>query len=298
MTPLWNCRYVLHRRKSIFLQNWLEKGVWSVLHLLDHTGNILTFENFSTKYNILNKRQYKLVINAIPQTVLLMASNLYKNGVKPNIPSLLLNGNNICNSNLKNISIRNLFNKEIFTVSIPNVPILNVFSKSEIQILRSKIFKLPITPKAKEIQYKITSGIYPSADFLSKRFGFETNNCTFCNDHIETTKHVFFECMYLNAFWDDVHHWMSKYIPTPEFECENVLYGFIIKNSGHDLCINTITVLGKFFIHKNRFLKCKPNFHAFHNELCLFFSSLKHMKKKTAIKLLNIVEEARLMDNP
>ena len=137
ITPLWNCRYVLDKRKSIFLQNCLDKGVWSVLHLLDCTGYILTFEQFSTKYNISDERQYKLVIKAIPQAVLLMASGLCRNGARSNLPCILINSYTICDSKLTNVGIRNTFNKEVFPISLPKVPILNFFSKTTTQILRS-----------------------------------------------------------------------------------------------------------------------------------------------------------------
>uniref|UniRef100_A0A3Q2ZDV5 Reverse transcriptase domain-containing protein n=1 Tax=Kryptolebias marmoratus TaxID=37003 RepID=A0A3Q2ZDV5_KRYMA len=48
---LWNCRYIKSNRKSIFANNWLEQGVWSVMHLLNN-GEIMSFENFSVKYNL------------------------------------------------------------------------------------------------------------------------------------------------------------------------------------------------------------------------------------------------------
>jgi len=50
------------------------------------------------------------------------------------------------------------------------------------------------------------------------------------------------------------------------------MFGIILKDPLHDLAINLIIVLGKFFIHKNKFLKSRPNFYIFHKELCLYFS--------------------------
>lgn len=298
MTPLWNCRYVLHKNKSIFLQSWFDRGIWSVMHLLDCSGKILAFENFSTKYNITDKRLYNQMVKAIPQAVLSMASDLLKNKIKPSLPSLMLNGYRLNDFKLTNFVLRNILNKEIFPNPSSRNSILNFFSKKDTQILRSKFYKFPIAPKIKENHFKILNRIYPSAEFLSKRFGFENNNCSFCNEHTETTDHLFWECMYSEAFWDDLHHWLSKYVPVPAFECENILYGFVINNFLLDMLVNVVVILGKFFIHKCRFLKCKPVFYVFHKEMSLFFSSLKHMKKRTAVKLLNMIEDIKLMDNP
>ena len=64
------------------------------------------------------------------------------------------------------------------------------------------------------------------------------------------------------------------------------------------MAINTIIILAKFFIHKNKFKKSKPIFYVFHKELSQYFSSLKYMKKKFAIKLYNLVEEFNLQQNP
>lgn len=295
-TPIWNCRYVLHKRKSILLQNWLENGIWSVMHLLDTTGNILTFPNFSSKFNITDENQYNIVVKAIPQAVKLLAKNLYQNKVYPRLPKLMLRDCNLSDSKLSNRAIRYIFNKELYPFVSSRNRIRNFFCKKDAEKLRSKFFKLPVAPKAKEIHFKVLNGIYPSADFLCKRFGFENGNCSFCNEQNETTDHIFYECMYTNAFWDDLHHWLSKYIPVPDIQLQNVLFGFIINNTLYDLSINSILILGKYFLHKNRFLKCKPLFNVFHKELCLYFSSLKLMKTRTAVTLYEIIDELNLKE--
>lgn len=37
-TPLWNNRYILSNRKSLFLDTWMEKGIWSVSQLMNGSG--------------------------------------------------------------------------------------------------------------------------------------------------------------------------------------------------------------------------------------------------------------------
>ncbi|XP_013856001.1 uncharacterized protein LOC106511813 [Austrofundulus limnaeus] len=294
--PIWNCRYILHNRKSLFLQNWLDKDIWSVMHLIDRTGNILKFEDFYSKFNINDKKQYKKVVNAIPQAIITIASNLDTNIADLKLPSLLIDNKNLLDSKINNITIRLIFNEKLHPLSFCRNSILNSFSKENAAQLRGNFYKFPIPPKVKEIHFKIVNGIYPSADFLFKRFGFESTNCSFCKEHIETTNHIFYECIYTCAFWEDLHHWLSKHMQIPDLRIENIIFGFIIDNSVNNLTINSIVILGKFFVHKNRFLKTKPNFVAFHKELCLFFSSLKHMKKKNAVKLLTLVKELNIME--
>jgi len=53
MVPIWNNRCILIKRKSFFYGEWMEKGVWSIVHLLDNYGNFLTYDVFIKKYNLI-----------------------------------------------------------------------------------------------------------------------------------------------------------------------------------------------------------------------------------------------------
>lgn len=45
-------------------------------------------------------------------------------------------------------------------------------------------------------------------------------------------------------------------------------------------------------------MKSKPNFSVFHKEMCHYFSSLKYMEIKNAMKLYKLVEDLNLTENP
>ena len=94
-TPIWNCRYLLFKNKSLFYKDWLEKGIWSVMHLLDDAGNLISFEDFVSKFNLNDRYQYTVITKAIPQSVIIMSYNFLQNNVNPTLPSLLMNGHNI-----------------------------------------------------------------------------------------------------------------------------------------------------------------------------------------------------------
>lgn len=76
---------------------------------------------------------------------------------------------------------------------------------------QTKYLKFSISPKAKEINFKILNGVYPSSEILRQRFEIGTNKRVFCDD-IETTNHLFFKCMYSEAFWLDLHNWFNPRI--------------------------------------------------------------------------------------
>ena len=69
--------------------------------------------------------------------------------------------------------------------------------------IRTRYVSYPISPKTKEVHFKILSNIYLSGELLRKRFGIDHNNCTFSNNDIETTEHLFVDCIYAATFWAD-----------------------------------------------------------------------------------------------
>jgi len=103
--------------------------------------------------------------------------------------------------------------------------------------------------------------IYPSKELLRLPFGIDDNTCTFCENDVETTDHVFFSCNVIQLFWCDVHkrvkHQISSF-PT-SISRDDVTFGL----SKGELCINTIACLAKFFIHNCRIVKSSPKFVVF-----------------------------------
>ena len=298
-TPLWNCRYVVFRNKSLCFNNWLDKGIWSVMHLLDNTGNIMTYENFCVKFNVNNRKQYDIIVKAIPQAMVTTSRNLYLSNANPQLPELLVNGFPLTNLNVPNHTIRKIFVNELYPYLTNRNSVLKHFSKEDSEKLRTKYLKFPIAPKVKEVHFKILNGIYPSGEFLNHRFGLDIRNCPFCDEHVESTEHLFYDCKYATAFWEDFHYWLyPKVEHLPELAKEDVIFGIVMNNNAHDLAINTLICLGKFFLHKNKYLNAQPKFIIFHKELCLYFSSLKVMRTKNAVKVCNLVEELKLADHP
>ncbi|XP_023816074.1 uncharacterized protein LOC111948249 [Oryzias latipes] len=284
-TPLWNCRYITIRNKSIFVPTWFENGIWSLMHLLNDDATLMSFDDFTAKYGSLtNRKEFEKIIEAINQNVVSSVSDLFHNDIyrHPTIPKLLINGLNIATAKLPNHEIREYLNETSFPyISNPNY-ITQYFNISEKKQIRTKYFKLPIPPKAKEVHFKTFSGIYPSKELLRKRFGIPENCCSFCHVEIETTVHLFFECFYSDFFWNSLHYWLFPKIPLlAEFSIKDIIFGFILENRNTELILNVVIILGKFYIHKCRFLKIKPYFSTFHRELCSFFSICKLHGKQT-----------------
>ncbi|KAF7643665.1 hypothetical protein LDENG_00235560, partial [Lucifuga dentata] len=300
-TPIWNNRYITVKNKSLYNKNWMEKEIWSVIHLVDRSGDLLSYNNFCLKYNLVcNRSEFKSITKAIPKSILNLIKGILTNPtpICPHLPQLLIGGCDFNEIKIPNKTIRNNFNY----ISYPSLSFRNsvsqFYGKDTITMLQTKYLNFPITPKAKELHFKTLNGVYPSSDFLRQRFGFETNNCIFC-DECETTDHFFFECIHSKTLWQDIHDWLHPNIfDLHDFTKENIIFGLSVINKKDEFLINNIVILGKFYIHKSKYMKVKPRFCVFHNEFLLYTKALKLITKKNALQLLNIIEEYHLKEKP
>uniref|UniRef100_A0A1A8L6V8 Reverse transcriptase domain-containing protein n=1 Tax=Nothobranchius pienaari TaxID=704102 RepID=A0A1A8L6V8_9TELE len=299
-TPIWNNRYITIKNKSLYKKDWMDKGIWSLIHLTDNEGRVMTHENFCHKYNItVDQNSFASIIRAIPIPTLNLIQEIVSNShsVSPALPHLVAGNFDFKSVKTPNKTIR----KMLDDISHPSLPFRNsikqIFPIDNIYSLRSKYLKFPITPKAKEIHYRVLNDVYPSGEFLRQRCGFETNKCVFCDD-IETSVHLFFQCIYSEALWTDIHDWLYTKMRIEPLSENDVIYGAILDNTEWDFLVNNIIIVAKFYIHKCRYGKVKPRFYAFHNECLSFSKALKFMKSKHAMKLLNLFEKYDLKTKP
>ena len=155
---------------------------------------------------------------------------------------------------------------------------------------------MPLPPKAKETHFKVFNDIYPSSNLLRQRFNLDSQNCLFCDEHTETTDHLFFTCTFSNTFWKDLYVWLEPKVPSlPHFTNRDITFGILREDKNSELLLNTLLILGKAFIHKCRCIRTQPLLVIFKREFALFYKSLKFMKKKGK-KLLNIIENLKLLE--
>lgn len=154
--------------------------------------------------------------------------------------------------------------------------------------------KWPIAPRIKEMQFKILNNYYPSAETLRGRFGFEVENCEFCQNDPEKTEHLFFLCSFSKTFWENVHAWLSNKInDLKQFTIEDILLFKSKLTKETSILINLVIIMGKYHIHKSKWRKQLPNLKCFKNEFKMYLSSTNLIKNtnQTAEKICEAVEE-------
>ena len=152
--------------------------------------------------------------------------------------------------------------------------------------IRTSYLSFPISPKVKEVHFKVMNEIYPCNNFLHQRFNMDVNVCTFCNSDIETAEHLFFSCSVTQTFWDAFQYWiMYDTQNIPMLTYEYVKFGLQMENRTTEFGVNNLILMAKYFIHKCRFLKTSPVFNAFLNDIILYKQSLKCCKTKKSPNL-------------
>ncbi len=111
---LWNNSYITVNRKSVYLQSWMDKGVYFLSDILDQSANLLSYENFMNKWLFpIKYKEYNSVMKAIPSGLLmLMRSHMLSYNICRSEPVLCLNGVDINSTNCTNTFIRQIFYKK------------------------------------------------------------------------------------------------------------------------------------------------------------------------------------------
>lgn len=100
--PIWNNGTVLDRNKTIFIKSWMDKGIWSVIHILDENGDILSLKDLSFKYDLeFSVTDYNKVIRNIPNALVHLIKASISNMTNPRLKTIAVDGINILNKKMQ-----------------------------------------------------------------------------------------------------------------------------------------------------------------------------------------------------
>lgn len=152
--------------------------------------------------------------------------------------------------------------------------------------------KFFLTNKVKEMSFKITQRFYPVRYFIKKFRSDIDTSCSFCEASSETVDHLFWECPFARSFWNNVDALIvQKILYNFSLSFRHILFGFYIKDNilmDASFCINLLLFIGKFHIHKCKFMKSKPHFNFFKEELKMYLNTIYTSVNKKAMKTSRI----------
>lgn len=160
----------------------MERGIWSVQHLMDERGNIVDFDDFHHKYNLTcSRNDYWAVIKVIPQAFISMIKGiLMYTPVTHKLFTLSTGGCSFLEKTCNNKFLSSTLSKEYFPLSLERKHILQEYSTLIGKRIRCRFFSFPIPPKAKEVHFKTINDIYPCSEFTRLKFNLDSNECAFC----------------------------------------------------------------------------------------------------------------------
>ena len=302
--PLW----FNPKLKFKFIKNWYDKGIRSINDIVDHNGNILSFENLKITYGIAGTFiEYSALINSIPRNWKnYLTDNIIVKNSYPQQPvwiAYLLKFKKGCSHIYK-----------VFQNCLTSSHPMNCIQKwneetnvsQDIEIW-NKIFTIPfkatVETKLREFQYKVLHRFLPTRKFLFKIKLIDTDKCTFCGTEVEDLTHLFFNCTHVKNLWQELKLWLLSLNETVnDLTVTDILFGII----GGQPVINHIIMITKYFIYRSsisntqlNLLKLKENIkmcYRIEKQMCLASHSMAKFYGKWS-NFVNVLENPPRNDN-
>ncbi|KAF7650660.1 hypothetical protein LDENG_00122010, partial [Lucifuga dentata] len=117
-------------------------------------------------------------------------------------------------------------------------------------------FKFCISNKVKEVYFKILHNIHPCNSWVA-RFSDKDPLCTFCKNQDEFLIRLFYSCEFSVKFWSDLEDLLVYKGCNVELSGKNVIAYFDDSLPFKNM-VNLVVLLGKYHIHKSKFLNSLP----------------------------------------
>ena len=249
---IWYNKNILIQRKPVFYKEFYELGISHFADLFNGNGSIIPFNEW--------------VRNGLPQKhflkwaglVTAVRRNIY---IDATLGKLELTYNNLL---VENIPLHTITTKAIYTLLVKQKHGVQVASPrikkyiDENDIDWKQVFKvtqMSTDVKTRDFRYRLINDILVNNYWLVKWKLEESNLCTFCGESVETSSHLFWNCMHVQAFWRDFE---TKFENLEiRLTQKDVLLGVM------DKLVNTMICHGTRFIYECRYKEKIPTLAAY-----------------------------------
>ena len=246
---LWNNKYILIDKKSVFYKKWYDKGVIYVGDLKCPDGNILSFNQFIDKFSIdTSFLQYWGLITAIP--------DLWRKANLSNYKHQLI-ANQYVKFDEYTVDLCKVKCKEFYAIIINKLAkeascldawqVKDGIEKSIIENNFITIYSKPRNPKLMELQYKILHRYISTNVYLQKIDIADNNVCSYCNS-VDSIVHAFIECKHSSIFWKFIISMIKPGHKYHQITEDNQIYLFGCKEAP----LNYLLLYAKRFMWQKR----------------------------------------------
>ena len=262
---------------SIYIEEWVSKGILRIRDLLDHDGQLLNYNSFKEKYDVVhtNFLVYAGVVRTIKKFIEKSSKdeNKLKRLTNRETWSCIRAGNSFVKTKL-------LEDKILPTAALKwNTEFQNL----NWNFIFSKCFKISRDPQLQWFQSRLLHRILPTQKHLNLCRLADDALCIFCNQEIETINHLFWDCVYVQDFWKHLLKHIKEKCPHSDrllFSKELILFG-VAQNSITDKPLDFIVLFANFFIYKCKMQRRKPTLKSFIKQLQYRQTIEKYLAVKT-----------------
>ncbi|XP_033756945.1 uncharacterized protein LOC117339468 isoform X1 [Pecten maximus] len=272
---LWYNNNIKVDSKPIYFKRWADRDIFYVYDLLDENGSLIqSYDIFCAKHNFYPPiTQFDGLHNAIRATWYAI-QNRHHTFSLPHCPIHIYY---ILTNKQRGPSVYNLFIKNLKT----NNKYITKWSE-ELNLVEGTVwwkkiniipFKSTIDCKLRWFQYRIIHRIISTNKYLHMINLKDSPLCTFCNRHTETIVHIFWECRLVAIFWEDFKVWLyDDTLTNLQLHVTDVILGKLHKDQEVKY-LNTLVLIAKFHIYKQKIKNCLLCINGFIKELDLYLKT-------------------------
>ena len=260
--PVWHNSMFKIAGSTFCFPRYVNGGVFLVNDLLNNSGNLLSFNEFSAKYDInTNFLQYQNIIGSIRaflnNITLIHQAQKEVNPVQPLIIKII---------NSKSKGCRQIYD---FILRVKTLPTsrrkwnneLNLNANFNWNIIYRIPFNVTKDSNLQWFQYKVNHRILGTNYLLHKMGIKNVSTCSFCKNQVETIKHLFWDCQLSNSFWDEIKSWINS-------KCTDVNTNWtssdiILGNEHLNKATLNLILLGKYTLYRCKLQNSVPSFNLY-----------------------------------
>ena len=117
--------------------------------------------------------------------------------------------------------------------------------------------------KLQTFQFQLLHRRIATDNYLYKMGISLTDSCTFYEQTTETLIHLFWECEFVETFWQNIQYWLIQRQVKPQDFSLNLSTCLGLVDNTEDLLLHHVLVIGRYHIYSSKIKKTLPNLHIF-----------------------------------
>ncbi len=247
---MWNAWYIRNVNLIQLKPSLIRKGCIYIADLLTENCTFMTLQEFRQAFHVrINWFDFHSLISSIPGVWKRKIKELQ---VKPE------RGADI--SMLQKLKDTTKVTQWVYQMFINQLTIsekyqvkwhakLGEISENDWKEYNTIVFKCSQSAKLQAFQYKIIHGIVCTNKVL-KQCGISMNdNCSFCDSEVETTQHLFVQCLKVKNLWNQLADWLA---PCIDFRIHILDEKTVVLGTLNSCLINWLLLQTKYYIYRCR----------------------------------------------